>query len=234
MLYEKAGNLFNELKDITDIGLKEPPIAQGTLRLFLTVSPAILYLTSLTTQFMKMYPAVVIDFKVGSESVDVYQYVFDLAISFDVIQHPNMMCKKIFSIQRSIYGSPEYLNAYGNPASPDELLHHNCLINTLYGLQNKWILKKKILHISGNFKSNNADVLKQAALNGAGLIWVPYFSVREDVEAGKLVPVLPHEKSPEIMLYAIYKKHKNNNNLIDLFLNFICEQIVNDDVIELD
>lgn len=234
LLYDKVGNLFYELKEIKNIASEEHFKHQGILKLCLTVGPAVLYLTSLTTLFMKINPEIAVDLRVSSDIIDVYQYTFDLAISFDVIQHPNLICKKIFSIQRGIYASPDYLNAYGSPKDIDELSNHNCLINTLYGLQNKWIFNNKILHVSGNFQSNNADVLKQAALNGVGLIWVPSFSVREEVESGKLLTILPNEKSPEIMLYAIYKKHKKNNAIIGLYLSFICEKIVEDKVISLD
>ncbi len=234
ILYEKVGNLFDELKVIKEIALQELPIDLVTLKLCLTVSPAVLYLTNLTTQFMKANSGIAIDLQIGSNVVDIYEYNFDLAITFDVIRQPNMICKKLFSIQRTIYASPEYLETHGYPATPEKLINHNCLINTIYGLQNKWILNSQIIHVSGNFKSNNAEVLKQAALNGLGLIWVPYFSVQEEVQAGKLLPVLPNDKSPEIMLYAIYKKHKRNNEHIDLFLKYLCEKIVTDGIIELE
>lgn len=234
MLYEKVGNLFDELKEIKEIALQDLPMGLVTLKLCLTVSPAVLYLTNLTTQFMEANSGIAIELHIGSNIVDMYEYDFDLAITFDVIRQPNMICKKLFSVQRDIYASPEYLETHGYPATPEELINHNCLINTIYGLQNKWILNSQIIHVSGNFKSNNAEVLKEVALNGLGLIWVPYFSVREEVQAGKLLPVLPNDKSPEIMLYAIYKKHKRNNEYIDLFLQYLCEEIVRDGIIELD
>lgn len=234
MLYEKVGDLFDELKVIKEIAIQELPRGLVTLKVCLTVSPAVLYLTNLAEQFIAANSGIAIDLQIGSSIVDMYEYDFDLAITFDVIQQPNMICKKLFSVQRTIYASPKYLELHGYPTTPGELSHHNCLINTIYGLQNKWILNSQIIHVSGNFKSNNAEVLKQMALNGLGLIWVPYFSVREEVQAGKLLPVLTHDQSPEIMLYAIYKKHKRNHEYIDLFLQYLCEKIVSDGVIELD
>lgn len=233
-LYEKVGSLFNELKEIKEIAVEEAPLLHGTFKLCLTVSPAVLYLTSLTTQFIKNNPKIEVNLRVGSDILDICDYAFDLAISFDVINSSNMVCKKLFSVQRNIFASPDYINDYGTPNTVSELSNHNCLVNTLYGLQNKWILNKGIIHVSGNFKSNNADVLKQAALNGMGLLWVPDFSVQQEVEEGRLRKILPYETSPEIMLYAIYKKYKKNNIIIDSYLKFICEKIVGDGVVALD
>lgn len=234
VLYEKVGNLFNELKDIKSITHQEQSSLQGLLKVCLTVGPAVIYFTSVITQFMKKHPKVIIDLRVGADIIDAYQYTFDLIVSFDSFTHPHIVCKKLFSIQRGVYASPNYLKLYGNPKNNEDLVNHNCLINTLYGLQNKWILNNKIIHVAGNFTSNNADVIKQAAMDGVGLIWVPSFSVREEVKSGRLLQVLPNSLSPEIMLYAIYKKHKKNNLMIDLFLGYICEKIVIDDIISID
>ncbi|ARB90885.1 LysR family transcriptional regulator [Legionella longbeachae] len=234
ILYEKVGNLFNELKEIKSIAYQEQYLLQGLLKICLIVGPAVIYFTSAIAQFMKKHPKIIIDLRVGADIIDANQYTYDLIISFDSFTHPQIICKKIFSIQRGVYASPNYLKCYGNLRKDEDLINHNCLINTLYGLQNKWILNNKVIHVAGNFTSNNADVLKQAAIDGLGLIWVPSFSVREEIKSGKLLQILPSSLSPEIMLYALFKKHKKNNLMIDLFLGYICEKIVIDDIISID
>jgi DNA-binding transcriptional LysR family regulator len=231
-LYGKAIRLFDEFEQVKSIANPDNLEPDGTIQLYLTVTPAIPYLTTLSIKFMQKYSKIKMDILVGSEDLSTYQHPFDLAISFDAIKHPKLVCNKLFSIRRKIYASPDYINKHGAPKTIEDLANYNCLINTLYGLQNKWIFNKKVMHVSGNFKSNNASVLKQAAIEGIGLIWTPSFSVIKEVQDVNLVPVLPNEESPEIALYAIYPKHLAEAAKIKLLLDFICKQALIDEVSE--
>jgi DNA-binding transcriptional LysR family regulator len=179
---------------------------------------------------MKTHPKLEINIDTGYQAIDVYSSEFDLAMSFDRINNQRLGCAKLFSVQRKIFASPNYLKEHGIPETLQDIEHHHCLINTLYGLHNKWIFKKNVISVAGNFKSNSADLLKQAAINGMGLIWVPYFSVRTEVDTGLLVPVLPEETSPEIALYAIYPKHLAYEEKIRQLLNYFYEQALADGI----
>ncbi|KTD53086.1 LysR family transcriptional regulator [Legionella quinlivanii] len=232
-LYEKAGNLFEEIRDIHSISQSKKNHLQGKICLYLTVSPAVTFFTSLGIEFMKLHPDISLEIIAGSDHASFFQHSFDLSISFEPISYPNLMCKKLFSVQRNVYGSDAYLNRNGNPETAEDLRHHNCLINTLYGLQNKWILNNKIIHVQGSFQSNNACLLKQAAIADIGLIWAPHFTVMEEVEKGLLLPVLGNQTSPEIMLYAIYKNHKHKLNLINELLAFFCNKVSELGIIDL-
>ncbi|WP_392537307.1 LysR family transcriptional regulator [Legionella sp. 227] len=223
-LYREALRLFEQLGAVKEIATPKPLELQGLITLYLTVTPAIPYLTALSIEFMQKYPKMEIEIIVGSDSKELLSTAFDVAISFDDINSSKLICKKLFAVQREVFASPAYINQYGFPETIEQLQKHNCLINTLYGLQNKWIFNKKLVHVSGNFKSNNASVLKQAAIAGMGLLWAPYFSVCEEIKNGTLIQVLPQETSPEINLYAIYPMYLANEPKINLLLNFFCEK----------
>ncbi|AMP93285.1 LysR family transcriptional regulator [Legionella pneumophila] len=229
-LYEKALELFKQLEVLKVIAIPDTFELNGEIKLYLTVTPAIPYLTSLSIQFMRKYPKIAIDIIVGSDTKELYSSTFDLAISFDDVKHSKLVCKRLFSIQRNVFASPGYITQYGLPQTIDELPKHNCLINTLYGLQNKWVFNKKIIHVSGNLKSNNASVLKQAAVADVGLLWAPYFSVYEEIKNKALIPVLPHESSPDINLYVIYPKSIADEQKINLLLSFICEKALSENI----
>ncbi|KTC90549.1 LysR substrate-binding domain-containing protein [Fluoribacter dumoffii] len=223
-LYEKALLLLEKLDEIKVFATPDQSEVKGGIKLYLTVTPAIPYLTSLSIEFMRQYPNIEIDIIVGSDTKELYSSTFDLAISFDDVNHSKLVCKKLFSIQRKVFASPGYIAQHGLPQTIDDLSKHNCLINSLYGLQNKWVFNKKIIHVFGNFKSNNAGVLKQAAVADIGLLWAPYFSVYEEIRNETLIQVLPHESSPDINLYAISPKYAVDEQKVNLLLNFFCEK----------
>ncbi|MCW8395728.1 LysR family transcriptional regulator [Legionella sp. PATHC039] len=146
-LYEKSLQLFDQLEAVKVITTPDQLELNGVIRLYLTVTPAIPYLTTLSIQFMRQYPKIEVDIIVGSDTKELYSSTFDLAISFDDVKHPKLVCKRLFS---KVFASPGYIAQHGLPQTLDELPKHNCLINTLYGLQNKWVFNRKIIHVSGN------------------------------------------------------------------------------------
>ncbi len=56
----------------------------------------------------------------------------------------------------------------------------------------------------GTFSANNGDLLARLALNGEGIALLPRFIVAGDLEAGRLVEVLPDWTVPEIWLTLYY------------------------------
>ncbi|MCE0723609.1 MULTISPECIES: LysR family transcriptional regulator [Legionella] len=224
ILYEKSLELFEQLERVKLIANPETIEFKGVIKLYLIVPPATPYLTSLCIEFMQKYPQIEMDIVVGADTKDIFSATFDLAISFDEIKHPKLVCNKLFSVHRNVFVSPAYIAQYGQPQTIDELRNHQCLINTLYGLQNKWVFNQRIIHVSGPFKSNSAYALKQAAVAGIGILWAPYFSVHEEIKKGELVQILPQDGSPEISLYSIYPIHLVNERKVNLLLNFLCEK----------
>lgn len=228
LLYIKAVKLlsdFDQLYNITDESTEE---LQGMIRVYLTVTPAIPYLVDLSLKFMELHPNIEISILVAGELVPMGERFFDLGISFDPIKHPNYNCQFLFNIIRCVYASPAYIEKKGPLASVDQLVKHNCLLNILYNLQNKWILGDTMVQVAGNFQSNNATVLKQAAVEGAGIIWAPPFSVKEEVEKGKLVHLLPHLCSPAIPLYFLVPTYLSSLVSIEALVSFFREQAIKD------
>lgn len=228
ILYTKAVKVFNEVEQLKEIAKPQTRELQGKLRIYVTVTPAIPYLTKLCLDFMADNPKIELAFLVGAELLTPGEDVFDMAISFEDISHPKYQSDLLFSVRRVIYGTPAYFKKHGEITSPDQLMHHNCLINTLYGLQNKWILGKKVVQVGGSFQSNNATVLKQAALSDLGLIWVPPFTVKDEVQQGLLKAVLTEDISPEIPLYYIVPKHMATAKSIVALVQYVQERAKQD------
>lgn len=224
LLYPKAIMILQELDQLNRLleETKEP--FEGKIQLFISATPAISYLTTLSLQFLELYKNVFIDILVGAGSFDYSQIENQLILSFEPTMSTRMNTGELFTIERYIYASPDYLSNHPKIKSYKDLTQHNCLINTLYGLQNKWILGDKVVHVSGNLQSNDANVLKQAALENKGLIWVPPFSVKLEEEKGELKKVLPKENSPKIKVYYSYSNYINNIHLVKLLIQFYISQ----------
>lgn len=102
-------------------------------------------------------------------------------------------------IEMAIVGSPAYFERHGLPATPDELLQHNCLAYrfTSSGNIDRWTFtspdaeaRTLLFEPQGNAVFNDDDSMLRAALQGVGLIKHLDLCVRDHLQDGSLVRVL--------------------------------------------
>ena len=75
--------------------------------------------------------------------------------------------------------------------------------------------------VNGCLSSNNAETLKQAALDHLGIIYAPKCSVYEELALGKLVTVLPTYKPRVLGVYAVYPYTRHKPKKIALLIEHI-------------
>ena len=76
--------------------------------------------------------------------------------------------------------------------------------------------------------ANNGDVLRSAALDGAGITLQPTFLVGEDLTAGKLVEILPLFRSRSIGVYGVYPTRRHVPAKTRALLTFVQGAFGND------
>jgi DNA-binding transcriptional LysR family regulator len=75
--------------------------------------------------------------------------------------------------------------------------------------------------VAGTLHSNNGDLLAEAAVRGAGIVFEPAFIVGPDVRAGRLVPLLQEFTPPPVPIYAVYPSRKHLSAKVRRFVDFL-------------
>lgn len=210
----------------------------GTIRLTVPTISGELILPQAIAEFSAQYPQIHIDMELDNRFVDIVEEGFDLAIRTGALQDSSFIAKRLVEVRWIICGSPAYLNDKGIPTSPEELPQHNCLA---YSYQetgaNEWLFKRKkesgqgseeeqeadiyTLRVKGNFTTNNAAALRKAALYNLGLIYVPKVLVAEDLQAGRLIEVLPNQVGKSLGIFAVYPYTRLQPTKVKLFIEHL-------------
>ena len=163
--------------------------------------------------YLDKYPDVSIRTYLSDRRVDLVGENYDLAIRIGALTDPTLMAKKLCAGRRVVCATPAYFKTHGRPQSPADLKAHNCLsyINLAEGKSWPFIKDgKKIWQaVSGNFLSDNGDLLHQAALAGCGITMLPTFIVEESLAAKKLEVVLEDYEEKDFDVYAVYQQTRH-------------------------
>lgn len=82
-----------------------------------------------------------------------------------------------------------------------------------------------MLQPRGALIANNGDVLREAALAGAGIVLLPDFIVGEDVAAGRLETALPDWRGVELGIQAVWPSGRHLPSRLRLFLDFLAQAL---------
>jgi DNA-binding transcriptional LysR family regulator len=199
-LLERLGPALNEVEAAVDVvnGFRDRPA--GTLRLNVPISAARLVLPALVPPFLAAYPEIRIEVIAEDSFVDVLAAGCDAGIRYDERLEQDMIAVPIGPrIQRfATAASPGYLDRYGRPQHPRDLLEHACLRGRFSsGAMTPWEFERdgEVVRVdpSGPLlvqAGAATDLAVEAAIAGTGVIYLFEDWLRPHLAGGALEPIL--------------------------------------------
>ena len=185
---------------------------KGVLRINGPMSFGVRYLGSAVADFMEKFPALKVEMTLTDRFIDPIAEGADVTIRIAVLEDSSLITRKLAPARRVLVASPDYIARHGAPSTPEELSHHRCLNFGHSTTLQRWRLSRNgetiTVPISSCLCANNGDVLRHAAVRGHGVTKLPTFIVGEDIEAGRLVVVMPDFPPTEIAIYALYAPNR--------------------------
>lgn len=198
---------------------------RGRLKISASVAFGTLHIAPALPEFMRRYPGVSVDMTINDRLVDLAEDGFDLAVRITSEPGPNLVSRRLAPIRRKICASPDYLARAGMPRTPADLARHNCLDYTHLNEQGVWHLKgpdgEVSVPVAGTLRINDDEALSQSVLGGLGLALLPTFIVGKDLQAGRLVEVLPGHAPPERFVHVVHLPNRHLPLKAKAFIEFL-------------
>lgn len=198
---------------------------RGKLRFSAPVAFSTLHVAPALADFMLQYPELAVDMTISDRLVNLVDEGYDLALRIAPAPGDNLVARRLAPIRRKICGSPAYLARWGVPEKPEDLAGHNCLDYTYLTTQGFWHLRGPAGDISvpvaGSLRINDDEALSQAVLGGLGLALLPTFIVGSELQAGRLVEVLPGYVPVERFIYAVHLPNRHLPLKVRAFIDFL-------------
>lgn len=205
-------------------------VPQGTLRINAPMSFGTMHLSKTVAEFMKLHESVHIELALTDRLVDPIEEGFDITIRVGEPQvSTSLITREIANVEVLLCASPGYIKKYGEPQHPRELVNHRCLHYGYNHAGSYWQLTdvdgEMSVPISCAMWSNNGEVLRDAAIEGAGISLIPAFMLDREIADGELVEVLPRFRPRDGVVCAIYPRHRHLSSKVQLFVQFIVERL---------
>lgn len=228
--YEHAVRLLTDLENANlEVAEAEGP-PSGLLRVSLPVAFGQLHVAPALHRFAERYPDVSLDLLLTDDVVDLVSSRLDLAVRLGSVNATEVIAQKLAPHRRVLCASPAYLQRHGRPLTPADLAHHSCLKFAYSTGSQVWHFSgrsEERVTVNGPLRANSSQVLREAAVNGMGVILMPSWLVGEDLRAGRLEALLPEwraglEREDEAV-HALYLPTRRGSKKVRAFIEFFSE-----------
>ena len=160
------------------------------------------HLAHAVASFLERYPMIEVDLHVSDTLVDLAEQRVDVAIRIGKLPDSDLVATRLATLRPLVCASPGYIARRGRPATPQDLVHHDCITTTtptptgpawrFAGLN-----RGAALPVRGKLRTDDKDCALQAALAGIGIAHLASWVISDDIVAGRLVSLFPDARTPD-------------------------------------
>jgi DNA-binding transcriptional LysR family regulator len=203
---------------------------RGSLRVTAPLGFGRRVLAPMVPAFQAAYPHVELRLRLSDHLLDLLREAVDVAIRMAVLTDSSFIVRKIVDCPRILCAAPAYIEAHGEPDSPEALVDHHCLLLRFPGSQQfQWTLRgpdgPMKLAVAGRFDADDGDVVTEWALAGQGIVMKPVWEIADHLRAGALRPVLPDYPPEPVTLAVLYPHRELLPVKVKVFADFAVEHI---------
>lgn len=215
---EQARSAFSLLDDAERDGRGQEGDLTGRVRMSVPTTYGHYRLPPLLARFSQQYPRVQVELNITNRNVDLIAEGFDLAIRLGQLPDSGLVARKLEDAALLLVASPDYLHRRGKPQTLEELQRHQCLpfIMPRTGRIAPWVFRdegRDIDWLPGSTIEISDDVLGVVSLaeQGMGICQSYEFIVRDRIQRGQLVEVLPHLRGRTRPFSVLFAPHRRQS-----------------------
>jgi len=201
----------------------------GTLRIACPIFFGSEFIVPIVHDFLELYPALNIDLIMDDKINNTIAEAVDISIRTGWLEDSDLIARKLFSSPMCLVAAPQYLRKLESiPDSANLLEDLQAIHFTHLPSPTAWHFKKGGRNYTVRLRSratvNCVTGLKALALAGEGLAMMAYISVKDDIDHGHLVQLLPDYELEEFGYYALFPKQAHMPSKTRLFIDYLVER----------
>ncbi len=228
-LLSRAPALLDDLDELLSDVAESSQGYSGVIRISAPVTFGEIYVGEMLGRFAKLNPDLTLDLRLNDRYVDLASEGIDVAFRLGTSEMLSLKARRLGTFQTVVVASPDYLERHGAPLSPDDLLQHNCIVDTNRRISRRWAFRRDgediVVNVEGKLRVNSARAAAGLAADGLGIANAPRFAVRDGLASGRLVRVMEDYEGEGSPLSAVYLEGRALPRKVRALIDFAVEDI---------
>lgn len=221
--YPRFLSIVNEVDEaFRDVASTRSRI-EDHLRIKCPTTLTVMYFGKIFTAFQKAFPGVRLDLVLMDRSVNPVEEGFDIAIGALPSSYTNVTDLPLCRMPRVAVASSGYLDTYGEPKHPRDLLSHHCLSFLATG--NSWFFEGQNgsinINVHPDLTVNDSLVLLDAVKEDLGIAILPRHIVRPHLETGCIQSIMSDFPVTDLWVKALVPESRQNNPAVKAAIKWL-------------
>lgn len=198
--YERCRVVLAEAEAADALAADQLSEPRGKLRVTMPAHFGRHCVTPVLLQLARQYPMLELDLSLSDRFADLAEDGYDLAIrTGELDDKAGVIARRVARQGMVVCAAPSYLAIHGEPRRIEDLADHQSIVYRRLGqVVQPWLFAREGQPIqeimpTGRLRLDDLDAIADAAVDGMGIAWLPWWLVRERIRAGALAVLLPDQ-----------------------------------------
>ena len=204
---------------------------RGLLRMTVPDAYGRLVVLPIVKSYLEAWPDVQVEISFTDRQADIIEEGFDLAIRIGNAAADSRLVSRVVAAHEAVLcASPAYLSERGKPKNVVDLQGHDCLLFSSRNRRQSWRLRAAdegwVTAVArGRLRLDSAQAIREAAVAGLGIAYLPRFLVAAELSEGRLRRVLPDLQAEGVTVSAIYPTRRLLEPRVRHFMDFLTPRV---------
>jgi DNA-binding transcriptional LysR family regulator len=230
VFYERCRDLLSEMDEVQGMFREAPQALRGRVRIDMPGLVARQFVLPALPAFLDAHPQLHLEIGTSDRRVDLVREGYDCVLRIGGPGDASLVARPLGMYRIVTCASPSYLERRGTPRTPQDLAHGHCLVHYVQafgGRPEEWEYwdgsRYATVPLPARLTVNSASAYQAACLSGLGLVQVPAAGVREHLEAGRLLEVMPRYHAEPMPVSLLYVQRRNLPLRVRAVMDWIAE-----------
>lgn len=173
--------------------------------------------------FLQLYPKLQLFIDTSERIPNFEREQVDLAVGFSLPAPDDIVQKKMATTRYVLCGSRQYFEERGEPKKLNDLKDHFYIGHSSRTEVNSIKLKPRYeIIINPHILLNSVSSMIECAKEGLGIVQLPLYMVKKDLDIGDLIEVLKKYQATDQGVYYYYPRYRYAQPKVRKFIDFFC------------
>jgi DNA-binding transcriptional LysR family regulator len=226
--YQRCLNLIADMEDAEGAFVGAKP--SGLIRVDVHGTQARYFLLPGLPRFRGQYPDIRLHLSEIYQPLDIIREGFDCILRAGELSDSSLIKRRLATLDRGTFASPDYLSRFSTPRTPDDLEGHERVgrLSPDTGEITPLVFcdagKVRQVTLPSTIMVTDAETNVASACVGLGLIQVPRYRVTSELANGALVEVLADFPPTPLPVHVLYSYTRQLSSRLRVFIDWMAEQ----------
>jgi LysR family transcriptional regulator for bpeEF and oprC len=231
--YERCLRILSDVREAEESLSRTRLSPSGRLRVDAPTGLSSEVIVPALPDFFERYPDIQLELGASDRTVDLVEEGVDCAVRGGQLGDSSLIARRVGILHFVTCATPGYLQRFGRPAHPNDLLRHRCVnyFSSRTGKIFDWDFtrdgERVQVALPGLIAVNDTNSYTAAGLAGLGIVQMPNFLMEPMIKDGRFEIILDDWISDALPVHVVYPQNRHLSAKVRVFVEWIAELFSN-------